>query len=156
MTGGFVVKSLYAAVIAALLVCMLAAFSGAAVNTDGVAEPPAAAATPDAAVAPPPPAGVPDGGTSHADRRRVRRLKRFGLPTPSQDGAPNVDAGVHDAVPVRVAARDAGARPFVPPPPVVAPPPPPPPQPSGPSTSLPVTETGLQHLPEDPGGQARR
>jgi hypothetical protein len=152
VTRSSVVKSLSGTAIAALLVCALAAFSGAAVNADGAAEPPAAAATPDAAVGAPPPAGAPDGGTSH-DRRRVRRLKRFGLPTQTLDGGPIVDAGVHDAAPLRVAVRDAGIRPFVPPPPVVMPPPAPPPQPTGPSTSQPITEMGFNTCQKIPPGK---
>jgi hypothetical protein len=154
VTRGAVIKSLSAAAIAALLVCALAAFSGAAVSADGGGESPVA--PPDAAVAAPPLAGAPDGGTSRNDRRRVRHLKRFGFPGQTVDAGANVDAGAHDGAPMRLAARDAGVRPFVPPPPVVAPrppPPPPPPQPTGPSTSLPVTEMGFNTCQKLPAGK---
>jgi hypothetical protein len=183
VTRGSVLKALGGVAFAALLVCALVALSGTAVALQegagaGAGEPPAAtdlppaAGVPDAAAPVPPPAAAPEGGSRRDRRQQLRRLRRFGQPPQTPDAGAPPDAGARDAAsarhdaaavrpdaapPLRFAMRDGGVRPFAPPrpPPVAAapPPPPPPPQPTGPSTSLPVTELGFNTCQKVPAGK---
>jgi len=156
-----------------LLLCALIAVSGTAVALQEEFRelPPADLSPPPSDAAAPPPAPAPEGG-ARRDRRQLRRNRRFGQPPPTPDAGVPPDAGArdaavarHDAAPVRpdggfqrFAMRDGGIRAFVPPrpQPIVPPPPPappPPPQPTGPSTSLPVTELGFNTCQKMPAGK---
>lgn len=172
MTRASLLKTLAGVALAALMVCAFDALSGAAEGDDGAGppgaggEPAPPTSAPDAAVAPPPSPEMGAGG----DRRRPRRYRRFG--TGVDAGAVRVDAGAaRDASFLRAGARDGGFRmpsrdggfrmpsrdagfrlPVVAPP-VAPPPPPPPPAPTGPSTSLPITEMGFNTCQKVPAGK---